>query len=124
MLFNSLEFLLFLPIVFLLYWFVFRGRRLQNLLIVIASYVFYGWWDWRFLMLIALTSLCSYGSGLLIERYDGLHIGLPASFARYSLMNSDALLLGNISAVRDRSVPNFRIISFATCSRKDVIYNN
>ena len=71
MLFNSLEFLVFLPIVFLLYWFVFRGRRCQNLLIVVASYVFYGWWDWRFLLLIALTSLCSYGSGLLLEFYGG-----------------------------------------------------
>ena len=69
MLFNSFEFLVFLPIVFLLYWFVFRGRRWQNLLVVVASYVFYGWWDWRFLMLIALTSLCSFGSGLLLEHY-------------------------------------------------------
>lgn len=71
MLFNSFEFLVFLPIVFLLYWFVFRNRQWQNLLIVIASYFFYGWWDWRFLLLIALTSLCSYGSGLLLEHYDG-----------------------------------------------------
>ncbi len=71
MLFNSFEFLLFLPIVFLLYWFVFRGRRWQNLLVVVASYVFYGWWDWRFLLLIAFTSLCSYGSGLLLEYYEG-----------------------------------------------------
>lgn len=71
MLFNSFEFLLFLPIVFLLYWFVFRSLRWQNLLVVVASYVFYGWWDWRFLFLIAFTSLCSYGSGLLTEHYDG-----------------------------------------------------
>ena len=71
MLFNSLEFLFFLPIVFLLYWFVFRGRRWQNLLIVAASYVFYGWWDWRFLSLLAFTSLCSYASGLLLERNEG-----------------------------------------------------
>lgn len=71
MLFNSFGFLLFLPIVFLLYWFVFRPRRLQNLFMVIASYVFYGWWDWRFLFLIALTSVCSYASGLLLEYYTG-----------------------------------------------------
>ena len=71
MLFNSIEFLFFLPIVFLLYWFVFKGRRWQNLLIVVASYVFYGWWDWRFLFLIALTSFCSYESGVLLERYEG-----------------------------------------------------
>jgi D-alanyl-lipoteichoic acid acyltransferase DltB (MBOAT superfamily) len=72
MLFNSFEFLVFLPIVFMLYWFVFCGRRWQNLLVVVASYVFYGWWDWRFLLLIALTSFCSYTSGLLLERYEGL----------------------------------------------------
>jgi D-alanyl-lipoteichoic acid acyltransferase DltB (MBOAT superfamily) len=71
MLFNSVEFLFFLPIVFFLYWFVFRGRRFQNFLIVFASYVFYGWWDWRFLFLIAFTSLCSFASGLLIEHYEG-----------------------------------------------------
>ena len=71
MLFNSFEFLLFLPVVFLLYWFIFRNRRWQNLLIVIASYIFYGWWDWRFLFLIALTSLSSFGSGFFIEKYEG-----------------------------------------------------
>ena len=49
MLFNSFEFMIFLPVVFLLYWFVFRGRRWQNMLVLVASYVFYGWWDWRFL---------------------------------------------------------------------------
>ena len=70
MLFNSIEFALFLPVVFLLYWFVFNWNlRLQNLFIVVASYVFYGWWDWRFLLLIAFTSLCSYGSGLLIDKF-------------------------------------------------------
>lgn len=69
MLFNSFVFLIFLPIVFVLYWHVFR-RELwwQNLFVVAASYVFYGWWDWRFLLLIAVTSLCSYGSGLLIDQ--------------------------------------------------------
>ena len=71
MLFNSFEFMLFLPIVFLLYWFVFKPRRLQNLFLVVASYIFYGWWDWRFLLLIALTSACSYASGLLLEHYEG-----------------------------------------------------
>ena len=70
MLFNSIEFAVFLPIVFLLYWFVFnRNLKLQNAFVVVASYVFYGWWDWRFLILIAFTSLCSYFAGLLIEKY-------------------------------------------------------
>lgn len=68
MLFNSIEFLVFLPTVFLLYWLVLKERRWQNLLIVAASYLFYGWWDWRFLILIAFTSFCSFLSGLLLER--------------------------------------------------------
>ena len=69
MLFNSFNFFFFLPIVFVLYWHVFCYHlRWQNLFVVAASYVFYGWWDWRFLLLIVFTSLCSYVSGLLIER--------------------------------------------------------
>ena len=44
--------------------------RLQNAFVVVASYVFYGWWDWRFLLLIAFTSFCSWGSGLLIGKAD------------------------------------------------------
>ena len=71
MLFNSFEFMFFLPIVFLFYWFVFRGRQWQNLLMCIASYIFYGWWDWRFLLLIVITSICSFGSGLLLEYFEG-----------------------------------------------------
>ncbi len=73
MLFNSLEFAIFLPIVFLIYWAIGYAKindtlklRLQNAFVLIASYVFYGWWDWRFLLLIAFTSFCSWGSGLLI----------------------------------------------------------
>ena len=75
MLFNSIEYLFFLPIVFLVYWAIGYARmndslklRLQNAFVVFASYVFYGWWDWRFLILIAFTSFCSWGSGLLIHR--------------------------------------------------------
>ena len=70
MLFNSIDFLVFLPIVFLLYWYVLRGRKSQNLLIVISSYIFYGYWDYRFLVLIIFTSLCSYILGLLIEQNE------------------------------------------------------
>lgn len=68
MLFTSAEFLLFLPIVFGLYWLLSRRLQWQNALIVVASYVFYGWWDWRFLVLIAFTSLCSFVFGLLISK--------------------------------------------------------
>ncbi len=64
MLFNSIDFAAFLPIVFVLYWFVFnKNLRLQNLLIALSSYVFYGWWDWRFLSLILFSTLIDYVIG-------------------------------------------------------------
>ena len=64
MLFNSLDFAIFLPIVFLLYWFVVqKNLKLQNALIVVASYVFYGWWDWRFLSLILSSTIVNYTIG-------------------------------------------------------------
>lgn len=67
MLFNSLEFLIFLPIVFVLYWLLCNSIRWQNLLVVVVSYIFYGWWNYIFLFLIALTSLCSYASGIGVD---------------------------------------------------------
>ena len=67
MLFNSLEFAIYLPIIFILYWFVFnKNLKWQNGLIVIASYVFYGWWDWRFLSLIIVSSIIDYCIGLAL----------------------------------------------------------
>lgn len=68
MLFNSIIFLIFLPIVFCGYWFVFRKTSIQNFFIVISSYFFYGWWDWRFLFLIFFTTCTCYFSGLLIQQ--------------------------------------------------------
>lgn len=78
MIFNSIQFAIFLPVVFLLYWFVFdkwiskspHQLKLQNAFVLVASYVFYGWWDWKFLILIAFTSLCSYLSGILMREGD------------------------------------------------------
>ncbi|MDD2474818.1 MAG: MBOAT family protein [Dysgonamonadaceae bacterium] len=71
MLFNSLDFAVFLPIVFFLYWFVFKKNlRIQNLLIVIASYVFYGWWDWRFLSLIIFSTLIDYTVGIRLGKEE------------------------------------------------------
>lgn len=70
MLFNSIEYIAFLPIVFTIYWLLRNHLKLQNFFVVLASYVFYGWWDWRFLILIAITSFCSWGSGLLIATKD------------------------------------------------------
>ncbi|MBO6249148.1 MAG: MBOAT family protein, partial [Bacteroidales bacterium] len=70
MYFNSITFAYFLPVVFCLYWFVFgKNLKWQNFFVLAASYVFYGWWDWRFLLLIALTSFCSFWSGILIDKY-------------------------------------------------------
>lgn len=61
MLFNSLEYAIFLPLVFLFYWFVIhKSLRLQNVFILIVSYIFYGWWDWRFLSLIIISSACDF----------------------------------------------------------------
>ena len=61
MLFNSLDFAIFLPTVFLFYWFVIQNNlRLQNAFIVLASYVFYSWWDWRFLSLIIFSTVVDY----------------------------------------------------------------
>lgn len=69
MLFNSIDFAIFLPIVFLLYWFVAnRSLKLQNLLLVLASYVFYGWWDWRFLSLIIFSTLVDYFVGIGLSK--------------------------------------------------------
>jgi len=68
MLFNSIDFAIFLPIVFILYWFVTnKNLRLQNVLIVASSYVFYGWWDWRFLSLIIFSTLVDYTVGLKLR---------------------------------------------------------
>jgi alginate O-acetyltransferase complex protein AlgI len=65
MLFNSLEFLYFLPIVFVLYWFVFnRSFRLQNAMLLVASYFFYAFWDYRFLFLLIFSTLLDYYTGL------------------------------------------------------------
>lgn len=69
MLFNSITFAIFLPIVFSLYWFVTnRSLKLQNFLILVASYVFYGWWDYRFLALIIISTGVDYVSALGIHR--------------------------------------------------------
>ena len=71
MLFNSLDFAIFLPIVFLLYWFVAqKNLKLQNALIVVASYVFYGWWDWRFLSLIIFSTVVDYLIGQRLRTED------------------------------------------------------
>ena len=71
MLFNSIDFAIFLPIVFFLYWFVTKNNlKVQNLLILGASYIFYGWWDWRFLSLILFSTLVDYFIGLSLVKKE------------------------------------------------------
>jgi D-alanyl-lipoteichoic acid acyltransferase DltB (MBOAT superfamily) len=71
MLFNSLDFAIFLPVVFMLYWFVTRkSLKLQNLLLVVASYIFYAWWDYRFLTLILFSTIVDFSVGRGLSRHD------------------------------------------------------
>ncbi len=73
MLFNSIDFALFLPIVFILYWFIInKNLKLQNTLIVVASYLFYGWWDWRFLILILFSTIVDYFIGQKLKKENNL----------------------------------------------------
>ena len=132
MLFNSFTFMIFLPVVFLLYWFVFRKLRWQNLFILVASYVFYGWWDWRVLILIVITSASSFFSGLLIKRNEGrravqravsaanivLNLGILAVFKYFNFFaDSLAALLGLFGVTADWPTMNIILpvgISFYT----------
>ena len=69
MLFNSVEFFVFLPLVFVLYWFVLPQKKVwQNTLILVASYFFYAWWDWRFLSLIILSTGVDFIAGKIIHQ--------------------------------------------------------
>ena len=69
MLFNSLNFAIFLPIVFLLYWFATKGSlRLQNTLLLVSSYFFYACWDWRFMFLLIFSTLLDFYTGIKIHK--------------------------------------------------------
>jgi D-alanyl-lipoteichoic acid acyltransferase DltB (MBOAT superfamily) len=69
MFFNSLQFALFLPIVFVLYWFVFsKNKSTQNTFLIVVSYYFYSCWDWRFLFLLLFSTLLDYFTGIQIEK--------------------------------------------------------
>lgn len=94
MLFNSIEFIIFLPITFFLYWLLQRHLRWQNALVVAASYLFYGWWDWRFLLLIAFTTLCSFFSGLGIGRARNRGLDGRAKAVQWGNIILNLLILG------------------------------
>ncbi|MFY7666037.1 MBOAT family O-acyltransferase [Flavobacterium sp.] len=109
MLFNSLSYALFLPIVFWLYWFVTnKSLKWQNIMLLTASYFFYGCWDWRFVFLLAFSTLLDYYSGLVIGNATsqtkkkfwlilsvGINLGFLAVFKYYNFfISSFAELLG------------------------------
>lgn len=73
MLFNSLDFAVFLPIVFVLYWITNNHLKVQNALMLAASYVFYGWWDWRFLSLIIFSTIVDYTVGIQLNKTPNNH---------------------------------------------------
>ena len=117
--FVSVAFFVFLPIVFFLYWMVQRWHGWQNLCLLIASYVFYGWWDWRFLILILITSLSSFFSGFFIEksRFKRLYLfgniclnlGILGLFKYYGFFADNLnLLLSQFCLSLD--MPTWRII--------------
>lgn len=110
MLFNSLEFLLFLPIVFILYWYVNKkSLQFQNCLLLLASYYFYACWDWRFLFLLMFSTGLDYYTGLKISSVPNkrakqfwfwlsiiINLGFLAIFKYYNFFASsfsDALAL-------------------------------
>lgn len=68
MLFNSIDFAVFLPIFFTIYWLLKNNYKAQNLFVVLGSYLFYGWWDWKFLSLIFFSTVVDYTIGLQIQK--------------------------------------------------------
>lgn len=98
MLFNSISFAVFLPIIFILYWFIFnKSLKQQNVLLLVASYYFYSCWDWRFLFLLAFSTFLDYFTGLKIysarkQEYRkfwlilsiGINLGFLAFFKYYN----------------------------------------
>jgi D-alanyl-lipoteichoic acid acyltransferase DltB (MBOAT superfamily) len=126
--FASVTFLIFLPIVFLVYWSLHRHHQWQNFFLLLSSYTFYGWWDWRFLILIVITSASSYASGLLMEHIEHkrrvvaanicLNIGILAVFKYYNFFVENlCLLLKPAGVTLDAPTLNFILpvgISFYT----------
>ena len=102
MFFNSLTFAVFLPIVFILYWFVFnKTKSSQNLILIVASYYFYSCWDWRFLFLLVFSTFLDYYTGIRIEKSEnekarkfwfwlsvGVNLGFLGMFKYYNFFAS------------------------------------
>ncbi len=144
MLFNSVEFGLFFILFYFLYWFLLKNKtKSQNILITIASYIFYGWWDWRFLALILFSTISDYFIGILFLKHQSnrkrkillttsliLNIGLLAFFKYYnffidSLTTSFGLFNKNVSFnTLDIILPvGISFYTFQTLSYNIDIYN-
>ncbi len=122
MTFCSFAFLLFLPIVFVIYWSLSSRQWMQNLCLVISSYVFYGWWDYRFLLLIFVTSFSSYICGRLLEYTPErkkrklivffnvlLNIGILVCFKYYNFFIESFLSAGQLLGIRF-DVPTLHLV--------------
>jgi D-alanyl-lipoteichoic acid acyltransferase DltB (MBOAT superfamily) len=111
MLFTSYEYLLFFPLVFIIYWLIKpENLKIQNLLLILASYVFYGWWDYRFLFLLIFSTSLDYFSGLQIAQAStqktkkawlwisiGINLGFLGFFKYYNFfIESFARLLQSV----------------------------
>lgn len=111
MFFNSIEYALFLPIVYILYWFVFqKSFKTQNILLVASSYFFYACWDWRFMFLLGFSTILDFVSGLQIAKAHskihkkiwlilsvGINLGFLGVFKYYNFfVESFAELLASV----------------------------
>lgn len=117
--FNSIDFAIFLPIVFGLYWFATnKNSKAQNLLILAASYIFYGWWDWRFLLCLVLITIANFSLGLGLSRetresrrkllfYTGLfvNLGFLGFFKYYNFFQSNFVNAFSLFGVEMRVEP-------------------
>ena len=106
MLFNSLSFAIFLPIVFVLYWFVTNKKlQVQNMMLLLVSYIFYGWWDWRFLFLLLFSTVLDYYSGIKIHESE------KKTMRKFWLVLSIGINLGFLGFFK---YYNFFAVEFAT----------
>jgi alginate O-acetyltransferase complex protein AlgI len=89
MIFNSIDFLFFIPVVVLVYWI--SNHKIQNLFLLFASLFFYGFWDWRFLSLLILSSVIDYISALGIQKYEN-NSSYKRMFLTFSLVSNLGIL--------------------------------
>lgn len=106
MLFNSIEFAIFLPIIFVIYWLFFKTKTQgRNLFLIVASYIFYGYWDWRFLSLLFFTSV--------LDFYFGKQLGFEQNEQKRKRWIQLSVLV-NLSVLGFFKYFNFFVDSFVT----------